>query len=595
MRFLILFCLLLPAAAAPIAFQNARVFDGTKLLTNTTVLVRDGKIAAVGKDIPIPADAQVVDVTGKTLLPGLFDAHTHVWGANSLRQALAFGVTTECDMFTGLESLKEIHDEIAAGKGADLADLRSAGILATAPGGHGTEYGQEIPTISSPAEAQAFVDARLAEGSDYIKIVYEHGRAFGRPMPTIDVPTLKALVEAAHARKKMAVVHIGSQSEARETIEAGADALVHIFIEEPPAADFAKLAADHHTFIVPTLTVLHNVAAPKHEPALLKDPDLSPYYSAVEIDRLGASFPQGKRKPADYSNAEAAVRQLKAARVPICAGTDCPNPGTTHGASIHEELELLVAAGLTPAEALTAATSVPATCFHLEDRGRIAPGLRADLLLVEGDPTADLKATRKIAGVWKEGVALDRVAYQKRAEKQRVAAKQGTPPPDFGTGLVSDFEEGRIRSKFGAGWQTSTDSLRGGKSTAEFKVVEGGAENSKYSLRVEGEVIGGSDAAWAGAMFFPGPVQMQPANLSSKKSVSFWARGDGRAYSVMLFCPSKNWAPLMKTFVAGPEWKPFTFTFADFETDAHDVAGIFIGAGNPTGKFTFQLDSVKID
>ena len=87
------------------------------------------------------------------------------------------------------------------------------------------------------------------------------------------------------------------------------------------------------------------------------------------------------------------MRQLKAANVLILAVTDAPNPGTMHGASIHRELELLVQAGLTPLEALASATSVPAAIFGLADRGRIAPALRADLLLVQGDPTADIQAT----------------------------------------------------------------------------------------------------------------------------------------------------------------------------------------------------------
>jgi imidazolonepropionase-like amidohydrolase len=95
------------------------------------------------------------------------------------------------------------------------------------------------------------------------------------------------------------------------------------------------------------------------------------------------------------------VRQLHAAGVPLLAGTDAPNPGTTHGASLHREL--LVNAGLTTTEALAAATSVPARIFGLRDRGRIAPGMRADLLLVEGNPVRDMTDTRNIVAVWKKG------------------------------------------------------------------------------------------------------------------------------------------------------------------------------------------------
>jgi len=103
------------------------------------------------------------------------------------------------------------------------------------------------------------------------------------------------------------------------------------------------------------------------------------------------------------AHAQGAVAALHRAGVTIVAGTDAPAPGVAHGASLHRELELLVRSGLTPVDALDAATSGPARAFGFHDRGRVAPGLRADLLLVEGDPTADIRATRRIVGVWKLG------------------------------------------------------------------------------------------------------------------------------------------------------------------------------------------------
>ena len=297
----------------------------------------------------------------------------------------------------------------------------------------------------------------------------------------------------------------------------------------------------------------------------------------------------------NYAAAEEAVRQLRTAHAPLLAGTDAPNPGTTHGASLHRELELLVQAGLTPAEALTAATSVPAKQFGLEDRGTIVPGKRADLLLVDGDPTADIKATRKIVGVWKLGVAVDRDAYRAEQEKQRAEVNRPAGvPPGAKLGLVSDFEDGKASARFGAGWQVSTDSLRGGKSKASFRVVENGAQKSKGALQIEGEVDAGLPYAWAGAIFFPGEVPMSPADLSSEKQVSFWAKADGRTYSVMLFAPSKFFAPIIQTFVPTAEWKQFTFKLAQFDGyDGHDLAGLFIGAGLPAGKFALQIDDVS--
>src|SRR4029077_12579152 len=155
---------------------------------------------------------------------------------------------------------------------------------------------------------------------------------------------------------------------------------------------------------------------------------------------------------------------------PLLAGTDAPNPGTAHGASIHRELELLVQAGLTPIEALTAATAAPARAFHLDDRGRIVPGLRADLLLVKGDPTADITATRDIVSVWKFGVEADRPAY--RAAVEKANASRASAPAGSESGLVSDFEDGKATAKYGAGWDISTDSVAQGKSTAAMKVID---------------------------------------------------------------------------------------------------------------------------
>jgi imidazolonepropionase-like amidohydrolase len=105
------------------------------------------------------------------------------------------------------------------------------------------------------------------------------------------------------------------------------------------------------------------------------------------------------------------VRELQVAGADILAGSDAPNPGTVHGATLHQELELLVQAGLTPVQALAAATSVPARRFGLSDRGAIAPGRRADLVLVDGDPTRDVTATRAIVAIWKNGAPVERRRY----------------------------------------------------------------------------------------------------------------------------------------------------------------------------------------
>ncbi len=597
------FYLLLSAPAIILADQDhgigfvirdARVFDGRKVLEQTDVWVEGGKIKAMGKNLKVPSNVKTIDASGDTLLPGLIDSHAHAWGT-ALKEAEIFGVTTELDMFTDVRYMQQTKKQQAEGKDLYQADLRSAGTLATAPGGHGTEYGIQIPTLSSPSEAQPWVDARIAEGSDYIKIVIDDASAYGSHRPTLNTETLKALVDAAHKRGKIAVVHIGTQQDARNAIDAGADGLAHLFADSAPAPDFAALVASHHAFVVPTLDVLESVSGIPSGESLTTDPRLEPYLTADDISSLKRSFPKFPTAPSE-KYAEQTVLQLKAAHVPILTGTDAPNPGTSHGVSIHRELELLVRAGLTPAEALTAATSIPAATFHLDDRGMIAPGKRADLLLVKGDPTQDITATRDIVSVWKLGVEDDRASYRASLEKAKQEAAQATTSPDSSVGLISDFDDGTAATKFGAGWMFSTDSIAGGKSTGDMKVVDGGVNGDKHSLDVSGTIDGGLPYAWSGVMFSPGAQPFVPVNLSSKKSISFFAKGDGQTYRVLMFTASGGRIPAQQTFAAGAEWKKISLPFTGFNgTDGHDVSAILFVGGPAGGKFDFQIDEVRLE
>lgn len=573
-------------------FRNVRVFDGEDVVPIATVVVEDGVIAAIGSDPGLPPGASVVEGEGKTLLPGLIDAHTHVFGP-VLRKALAFGVATELDMFTDHNLVAEIKRRQAAGEAPDEADLRSSGTLATAPGGHGTEYGMPIPTISAPGEARSFVDGRIDEGSDYVKIIYDD--LF---YPSIDRETLGALVEAAHERGKLAVVHVLTHAQASDAVEAGADGLAHLFIDRLPDPGFGRLLAEKGTFVIPTLTVLEGACGVPSGASLATDPRLAPYLSEADAQALRTAFPPGFFSDPSYGAAEEAVRLCKEAGVPILAGTDAPNPGTLHGASIHRELELLVGAGLSPLEALRSATSVPADAFGLDDRGRIASGMRADLVLVEGDPTEDVLATRAIAGVWKQGTPLDRRAYREEVAQRRAAAGERRAPTGSESGWVSDFErdldEGVPTARFGHGWDVSTDGLRGGASTAEIRVVEGGANGSKGSLLVEGEVAEGGAFSWAGAAFFPGKEPYAPANLGAFEGISFWAKGDGKTYSLTLFAHTMEAMPASAPFTAGPEWEEHTFPFSGFNgMDGRELLTMQFIAGPAPGRFSLRIDDVR--
>lgn len=571
-------------------FRGVRVFDGTNTTEGRDVLIANGRILRVGRALEAPADAEIVDGAGKSLIPGLIDAHTHAW-PGALEAALAFGVTTELDMFADAAQARAYRAEQAAGRATGRADLFSAGTLVTAPGGHGTQYGMPIPTITRADSAQAFVDARIAEGSDYIKIVFDEGHTYGLRWPTITEATLRALIGAAHARQKLAIVHVGDLASARTAIAAGADGLVHLFVDQAPDAEFAALVAQRRAFVIPTMTVLKSIAGVPGGEGVLDDPRLTPYLSRNDLTMLGQRFPS-RASGADYAHAVATVRALHRAGATILAGTDAANPGTAHGASMHGELALLVEAGLSPAEALAAATSTPARVFKLVDRGRIAEGLRADLVLVEGNPTADIRATRAIVGIWKEGVRFDRAAVAQAivaANAEAAAAPRGSE-----SGLVSNFDDGTMATSFGAGWAVSDDKMAQGKSAARLSVVDGGANGSPKALEISGEISDAVPYAWAGAMFSPGATMMAPVNLSSKREIRFWARGDGQTYRVMVFAQSKGMTPQSRNFVAAPEWQEYVFPLSDFGgIDGSDLMAVIITAGPRPGAFTIRVDDVR--
>src|SRR6266545_1818885 len=262
------------------------------------------------------------------------------------------------------------------------------------PRGHPTQMGgPPIPTLGPSDDVQAFVDARIAEGGDYIKIIYEHA------FPTLTKQQLEDVVAAAHRRNRLVVVHVTTQRDARDAIAAGVDGLAHIFADSMPEPGFAKFAAEHHVFVIPTLSVVEAAPETSSKPWWQDQPKVSPFITPSMRLMLEMKFPPGFSANLKLPNAEAAVSALRRAGVSILAGTDAPAPSLVHGLSLHHELELLVLSGLTPLEALAAATSEPARAFGFHDRGRIAAGIRADLLLINGDPTVNITATRDIVGV----------------------------------------------------------------------------------------------------------------------------------------------------------------------------------------------------
>jgi imidazolonepropionase-like amidohydrolase len=409
--------------------HDVRIFDGVEVVPHGSVLVEDGRIAAVGDLSDAPPGTELVDGRGRTLLPGLIDCHTHSFPGTPI-QALACGVTTELDMFSSPSLAATLRAHAAAWGG--MADVRSAGTGATTPGGYPWSLVERgvyppFPTLSRPEEAAGFVRERVAEGSDYLKVIIEDGSAYRCRLPRLEPEVVAALAAAAHAANRLAVAHVSTRADAALAVEAGVDVLAHAFVDAPADAEFVAAAVRAGAAVVATLVMVEGTCGGDGGRVLAADPRIGPYLDARSLGSLTAvpagSTVTGIPEPARLAVALQTVRALHAAGVPVLAGTDTPNPGTTAGASLHRELELLVQAGLTPAEALTAATAEPARRFGLDGRGRIAPGYQADLLLVDGDPTVNILATRSLVSVWRRGRRFDRAAYRRALEVRAASSR----------------------------------------------------------------------------------------------------------------------------------------------------------------------------
>ncbi|WP_306322806.1 MULTISPECIES: amidohydrolase family protein [unclassified Streptomyces] len=348
------------------ALLNVRVLDGRELTEPRTVVI-DGDVISPRTET---GGARLVDGTGMTLLPGLIDAHVHLHGADTLAALASHGVTTALDMATWppqlLASLRRVPH---------LTDIRSAGTPAIGDGGpHARIPGMsEDAVVRGPVQAREFVAAQVAAGADYIKIVTEAPGEGGPDRETVD-----ALVAAARAHGRKTVAHAASAGAYLMAFDTGVDLITHIPLDRPLDAAEATRMAVRGQVCVPTLTMMEGTAAAR---------GIAPA----------------------YRNAVRSLAALRDAGVPILAGTDANTQAgvpfqVEHGASIHHELELLVEAGLTPADALRSATALPAEHFGLDDRGSVTPGLRADLILVEGNPLDDVRATRALRHIWCAGV-----------------------------------------------------------------------------------------------------------------------------------------------------------------------------------------------
>ena len=406
------------------AITNARVFDGQRVLPHDVVVIAGTQIVSVGGDVP--EGAEVVDAQGGTLMPGLFDSHVHT-SEEALALALTFGVTTELEM----QGTNIGAQQTKIGDNDQVADVRSSGFGITPPGGHPSELFPEgarpqgggrpggggradgeaplMPFSTTPEEAVAFIPQLIERGSDYIKFMVDDGSVEGHPgLPMLDQATLNAGVAEAQRHGKTTVAHTLTVDATKMAIEAGIDGLVHLFMDQPHTDEIVSMIKDAGVFVVPCVVLNASMMGITGD-AVADDPRVATRLDEDWTITLRSSFnryPQG-----NLNDVLASVKALHDAEVDILCGTDASVPfpflgGLAHGASVHHELQYLVAAGLTPAQALRTATATPAKVFGLDDRGRIAEGLRADLLLVDGDPTTTISDTLNTRAIWRRGARL---------------------------------------------------------------------------------------------------------------------------------------------------------------------------------------------
>jgi len=367
--------------------------------------------------------------------------------------------------------------------------------------------------------------------------------------------------------------------------------LAHIFIDrqldDKADAGFIKSARGH--FVVPTLEVNASLSGPAESRALLQDERLKPWLSSGQLGTLASVFPPAWSKPVFIERALANTAALHRAGITVLAGTDSGNPGTAHGVSLHGELALLVRAGLTPMQALRAATADTAKTFKLADRGRIAKGLRADLLLVDGDPTTDITATRAIATIWKNGYAVDRSLNAE--EKPQVAAAATSET------VIADFETEAMAVRSGQPFSITTDMMAGGRSTATQAWSATGANGSKGALKVQGVVDGGLPYAWAGTLWMAGSAPMQPVDFSARRELVFKVRGpEERSGLAMIFSgPSAQARPAMLPFKITREWTEVRLPLADMAgADLSKLRALALTVGLPAGAFAFEVDDLEL-
>lgn len=415
--------------AGVIALEGATLIDGAggAPKEDAVILIRNGHIEAVARvnEIQIPKGAQRIDLVGKTIIPGLIDAHAHVerWAAP---RYLAWGVTTVRDLHSANDSAFVLKNDLNLGAIAGPRMFTSGAMIDGVPATYPNATG-----VATAPEARRAVDQRAVAGADYLKIYTKITPALLRPLMD-EARTLRLRV-AAHLGKtdaltaaRMGVVSLEHMAgvvqaasrnpaiyyRAHDTFLAGwtTEEQGWTTLDSAALARTARALAQTRVAIVPTL-VVHEMLSRLDNPILLTRPGMEDVPENAQSVRSVASLLRRTgwkaREFQAFRRARARqdqfVREFKRAGGVIAAGTDAANQLLIPGFSLHEEMALLVDAGLTPLEAITSATRRGAQLLHADSLGVVTPGKVADLVVLNANPARNIAATHNIAWVMTRG------------------------------------------------------------------------------------------------------------------------------------------------------------------------------------------------
>lgn len=422
----------------PDCISNVRIFDGVHddLSDAMDVTLASGRIESIRPAAPV-LDPQCVDGTGKTLMPGLIDAHGHAGLTNGLppwdiqlpdverhlQMYLASGVTTVLVPGASADLPETIED-----LGHAAPTIFRASRIITAVEGHPIPMfraalawpvaqmliGPGVAQVANETEVAALLDAELTTGPDFIKVVYDD---MPTGSPHLALSTLRRIVTEARARGVRVIVHVGSAKEAVEAAESGAAVLMHTPWEDLLTDDDVERIKAAGVPMVTTRNVFG--ALTEVLQARFKVTPLEKSFSEgaeASFDSRPAGFALAGFDAAyeatlvEYdANVGVNVKKLFDAGVVMLAGTDAGLPGTFQGASLHRELASLVALGIKPVDALRSATSIAARFLAPSSRfGVVEPGAVADVLLIDGDPLQDIGAVARVSAIWKTGHRVTR-------------------------------------------------------------------------------------------------------------------------------------------------------------------------------------------